>query len=600
MWASGFSGSDFGASYTGTFIGCDGALIPIFGCTDSTAINYNLEATIEDNTCEYEVILGCLDQEAVNYNSLATDDDGSCDYINCSQDEMLVEVLLFGTDGNGWGSIGYQITTFDGSTVATGSLEDGFEGSDYLCLEDGCYIFSVPENPSKQNLNWSIIVGNKKQLSGTSGSKQTFGVEETCIPIEGCTDSTATNYNPLANLDDGSCEYPELGSQRIEFLEGWNLNSSYIQAENMNFAELIDSLTLDSNLVIAKNNSGDAYLPLFGYNGIGEWDNTQGYQFKLNRPQSLDITGIILQPENTPISLIQGWNMFAYLRVNGALADQVFSELSEEIIIVKNNGGLAYLPAWGYNGIGDLLPGQGYQLKINSDNDFLYNANDVAYPLNRTNDNPVIINQTSKVGFDKNTGRNMHIIIPELVWAHSVSSQDEVYVYDAQGTMVGAAKVTLPNTVITLWGDDLYTLEKDGLYDAEEWNIGIYSIDTRTEKPLSIEYDLEKSAGFEQDAVLIASQITIASAPNTISLFNAVPNPANQTTEIKFYISQEQEISLRLYNVLGEELKEFSRGIKQEGYHSIEVDLNEFASGTYFYQLQSSTNRITKHLEVIK
>ena len=91
-----------------------------------------------------------------------------------------------------------------------------------------------------------------------------------------------------------------------------------------------------------------------------------------------------------------------YLRVNGALADQVFSELSEEIIIVKNNGGLAYLPAWGYNGIGDLLPGQGYQLKINSDNDFLYNANDVAYPLNRTNDNPVIINQTSKVGFDKN------------------------------------------------------------------------------------------------------------------------------------------------------------------------------------------------------
>jgi len=26
--------------------------------------------------------------------------------------------------------------------------------------------------------------------------------------VEGCTDSTATNYNPLANVDDGSCEYP--------------------------------------------------------------------------------------------------------------------------------------------------------------------------------------------------------------------------------------------------------------------------------------------------------------------------------------------------------------------------------------------------------
>ena len=74
----------------------------------------------------------------------------------------------------------------------------------------------------------------------------------------------------------------------------------------MNFAELIDSLTLDSNLVIAKNNSGDAYLPLFDIMELVNGTTRRGYQFKLNRPQSLDITGIILQPENTPISLIQG------------------------------------------------------------------------------------------------------------------------------------------------------------------------------------------------------------------------------------------------------------------------------------------------------
>ena len=39
------------------------------------------------------------------------------------------------------------------------------------------------------------------------------GVASTCVgsvapPVSGCTDSTATNYDPLATVDDGSCTYP--------------------------------------------------------------------------------------------------------------------------------------------------------------------------------------------------------------------------------------------------------------------------------------------------------------------------------------------------------------------------------------------------------
>ncbi len=47
------------------------------GCTDYTALNYDPEATIDDGSCEYE---GCTDPEAINYNSQATVDDGSCEY----------------------------------------------------------------------------------------------------------------------------------------------------------------------------------------------------------------------------------------------------------------------------------------------------------------------------------------------------------------------------------------------------------------------------------------------------------------------------------------------------------------------------------------
>ena len=46
----------------------------------------------------------------------------------------------------------------------------------------------------------------------------------------------------------------------------------------------------------------------------------------------------------------------------------VFSELTENnnLIIAKDYIGSAFLPEWGFNGIGDLETGKGYQLKVNS------------------------------------------------------------------------------------------------------------------------------------------------------------------------------------------------------------------------------------------
>ena len=46
------------------------------------ALNYDSEATEEDDSCEYEkqpiVVAGCMDELALNYNSEATEDDESC------------------------------------------------------------------------------------------------------------------------------------------------------------------------------------------------------------------------------------------------------------------------------------------------------------------------------------------------------------------------------------------------------------------------------------------------------------------------------------------------------------------------------------------
>lgn len=51
----------------------------VYGCTDQSAKNYNPLAEKDDGSCEY-YILGCMDQSAKNYNSLAEKDDGTCEY----------------------------------------------------------------------------------------------------------------------------------------------------------------------------------------------------------------------------------------------------------------------------------------------------------------------------------------------------------------------------------------------------------------------------------------------------------------------------------------------------------------------------------------
>ena len=589
-----FSGSSFEYLFSGTFSGCDGAQIIVFGCMDETAINFTPDANTDDGSCEFEVVLGCTDDEAVNFNEEATDDDGSCTYITCEFYEMLVEVQLVSTSGNGWETLTYELSSFDGSIQETGTLETGFDGVNYYCLSDDCYLFTVPEYESSETFNWSILIEGKKQISGTTGTKNHFGVNQICELVMGCTDLNAINFNPQANVSDESCNYPNGGSQQLALEAGWNMVSSFIQTQNMSIEAIMEPIL--SQVIIVKDNLGLAYLPDFGFNGIGDWDNTQGYQIKLYDEALVEMTGFIMAPEQTPINLTEGWNMIAYLRSEPAPVDAVLDAFTSDIIIVKDVMGMAYLPEWGFNGIGDMLAGQGYQIKLYASHILTYNANDDEYRMVHT---PSIDNTSTSVDFEKNTGSNMHLLIPESAWDVQVSSKDELYVYDAKGDMVGAAKITLPNTLITIWGNDLLTSEKDGLYDAEEFSLVLFSEKSNTSQSVSLELSTGVS-GFEKDALVIASLISESNFEKDLALYNSVPNPASNFTEISFYLKKEMSLTLSLFNVIGEEIMLITTGIKTAGYHTAQVDVNQLAPGSYFYQLQVDDAQITKRLEVIK
>jgi photosystem II stability/assembly factor-like uncharacterized protein len=88
--------------------------------------------------------------------------------------------------------------------------------------------------------------------------------------------------------------------------------------------------------------------------------------------------------------------------------------------------------------------------------------------------------------------------------------------------------------------------------------------------------------------------------PNTFSLGQNYPNPFNPTTNIEFRISEFGFVSLKVYDVLGNEVATLVNEEKSAGTYDVEFDARDLTSGMYFYQLQAGTFIKTRKMVLIK
>jgi len=82
--------------------------------------------------------------------------------------------------------------------------------------------------------------------------------------------------------------------------------------------------------------------------------------------------------------------------------------------------------------------------------------------------------------------------------------------------------------------------------------------------------------------------------PNGFSLHQNYPNPFNNTTTISFEIPYKESVSLKIYNILGEEVKqlinkELSAGMYTFEWNGTDNKSHKVTSGVYFYKLSSSS-----------
>ena len=212
------------------------------GCMDANADNYNADAAVEDGSCTYScpfiaggvdyttsscymyvtsygytvdemigygydcscMVQGCTDATACNYSADANIE-GSCDY-SCLCDGVPVSC-----DGGTWQSeVSWEIVGCNGVVALSG-------GAPFTECVD---VYDIPDvytinmyDAYGDGWNGNVLTIGDATYDVTTNGDGAFAsvqVGGDC-PIVGCMDPAATNYNPDAVEEDGSCEYVVYG-----------------------------------------------------------------------------------------------------------------------------------------------------------------------------------------------------------------------------------------------------------------------------------------------------------------------------------------------------------------------------------------------------
>jgi hypothetical protein len=157
-----------------------------------------------------------------------------------------------------------------------------------------------------------------------------------------------------------------------------------------------------------------------------------------------------------------------------------------------------------------------------------------------------------------------------------------------------------------------FEVQRRDLNSSEEWmNIGFiqgygnsstykeYSYFDKNPPQGKLNYRLKQidnDGSFEYSKVINV----LTHVPKSFQLFQNFPNPFNPSTEISYSLKQEGFITIKIYDVLGNDLLTLVNEQKTAGVHSINFDANNFSSGIYFYEITAEAFSDRKKMLLIK
>ncbi len=139
------------------------------------------------------------------------------------------------------------------------------------------------------------------------------------------------------------------------------------------------------------------------------------------------------------------------------------------------------------------------------------------------------------------------------------------------------------------------------------YNVATFAFDVEALRPaadspngLTVKRMLYGAISFVDEIPTGAEGNIAAVIPETFSLSQNYPNPFNPATVIKYSLSENRFVSLKIYDALGKEVAVLVNEKKDAGAYNVEFNAGNFASGIYFYQIKAGDFVETKRMMLLK
>jgi hypothetical protein len=462
--------------------------------------------------------------------------------------------------------------------------------------------------------------------------------------LYGIDDVEAPNLNSLA----GDLSLQLILDVMMPLRAGWGIISSYVDFDSPSMSNIFSSVS--DKLIIAKNNAGDIYSPIYNVDQISTWDITEGYKVKMVSADSVSAVGVRVALSTglgtgQQIPVAEGWNIFPFYGQVGDDLDDMFNSgvvgdgsngnvvvsaggldlsgaVDNDLELMKDQDGLVWVPG-SIVDLDSMKTWEGYQVYVDA-----YGGGDTfEYCSTTTKDGSMFTNvnnyiaelPTPKVvkslhwNSSINTGNNATVIVLEAALADKVAPGDEVAAFDTDGNYVGSVLYTGGNLGLTIWGDDEMTTPVDGLEVSEQYELRVYKAAEFAEYTLgNVEFQ-KGSDKYDVDGINIVAEIGTMNlyssigeiVPEKTALFQNYPNPFNPTTTINFDLSTNSFVKIAVYNYSGQLVKDLVRGNLNAGSLSVTWDGtdnsgSQVAAGVYFYKMQTEKFTSVKKAVMVK
>lgn len=150
-----------------------------------------------------------------------------------------------------------------------------------------------------------------------------------------------------------------------------------------------------------------------------------------------------------------------------------------------------------------------------------------------------------------------------------------------------------PGVIATETGDTIFYAEMDWIVRG----IGFYRWENLETGPTYLTGAIINGV---QYGTVVAVEEAPRSEPAVYSLCQNYPNPFNSSTVIRYDLPGRVHVSLKVYNVLGQEVAEIADRSGEAGTHHVIFEVGALPSGVYVYLLRVGSTILSRRMIVIK